>query len=182
VRLTWYTAMSMDGRIATADQRLDFLGTIGAGAERDFAAFLAGIDAVLIGATTFRWLLDGGHGWPHDDLPTWLVSHDETLVERVGRTRAPVVRRAGDLGGVLDEIERAGHEHVWLSGGGDVAGQALADGRLDDVVVTIAPTVVGSGPPLFGVSAAPANRFALVEARGIGGDAVRVHWRRVTTP
>jgi riboflavin biosynthesis pyrimidine reductase len=177
VKVVWYTAMSMDGRIATSDGSLAFLELIGPGVERDFDEFVETIDAVVIGAATLRWLLDGGHGWPHDDLPTWLVTHDESLVERVGETRAPFMRREGDVAGVFGEVEAAGHERVWLAGGGHLAGQALAARRIDEVVATVAPTVVGAGPALFEAHGLRRNRFELVEARDLGGDAARLTWR-----
>jgi dihydrofolate reductase len=44
---------------------------------------------------------------------------------------------AGDVAPLFEWIERAGHERVWLAGGGDLAGQALAVGRVDEVIVTI---------------------------------------------
>jgi len=92
MRVIWYTAMSMDGRIADAEDSLGFLGLIGEREQdwrEEFHEFIAGIDAVLLGAGTLRWLLANGHGWPHGDLPTWLVSHDQDLVVQVGDTEQP---------------------------------------------------------------------------------------------
>ena len=59
MHVVWYTAMSMDGRIANPHQSLDFLSTIEGGdnAASDFQQFLSDIEAVLIGASTLRWLL-----------------------------------------------------------------------------------------------------------------------------
>jgi len=179
VHVVWYTAMSMDGRIATADHDLGFLDTVdtaGLG-EREFPEFIASLDAVLVGASTLRWLVGGGHGWPHDDLPTWLISHDESLAESVRPTRAPLRRIEGDVGVALDEIEAAGHNRVWLAGGGAVAVQVLALARLDEVIVTIAPTVVGRGPALFDGALPGHPVFDLVEARP-AGNAVRARWLR----
>jgi riboflavin biosynthesis pyrimidine reductase len=178
MRVVWYTAMSMDGRIADATGSLDFLTTI---EPRDdalapFPAFLRTIDAVVVGATTLRWLLDGGHGWPHGDLATWLVSHDATLLERVGPTAAPLRRFEGDLATLFAEIEAGGHERVWLCGGGIVAGQALAAGRIDEVIVTVAPAVLGQGPSLFDAPSLPPCRFALADVAPVAGNAVRLHW------
>jgi riboflavin biosynthesis pyrimidine reductase len=181
MEVVWYTAMSMDGRIADADDDLSFLDLIGEREEPtgdEFAAFLGGIDAVVVGAGTMRWLLRAGHGWPHDDLPTWLVSHDRGLLEQVGKTRSPLRLATGDLGQMFDEIEVAGHHRVWLSGGGDIAGQALAADRIDEVVATVAPTVVGAGPALFDGQALPRRRFRLVECTSAGGDAARLRWVR----
>jgi len=180
VHVVWYTAMSMDGRIADTKPSLDFLETIGPSDDTrgDFQAFLATIDAVVVGATTLRWLLRRGHGWPHDDLPTWLISHDPGLVSDVGSTRAPFRRMEGSVGAVFQEIAAGGHERVWLCGGGAVAGQALESDRIDEVVVTVAPTALGAGPALFDADNIRDRRFRLVECRSLGGDAARLRWLR----
>jgi len=178
MEIVWYTAMSMDGRIASADDSLAFLDTAPGSAD-DFDAFIAGVDAVLVGAATLRWLLAEGAGWPHDDLPTWLVSHVEALAESVRPTRAPLVRVSGDLAPVLAGMEANGCRRVWLAGGGSVAGQVLALDRLDEVVATVAPTALGSGPALFDAAALPQRTFDLVECRSIG-PAARLRWVRRT--
>jgi riboflavin biosynthesis pyrimidine reductase len=181
MEVVWYTAMSMDGRIADADDDLSFLESIG---ERDaagggeFGTFLESVDAVVVGAGTMRWLLRGGHGWPHDDLPTWLVSHDGRLLEQIGKTRSPLRLADGDLGQMFADIEEAGHRRVWLAGGGDIAGQALAADRIDEVLATVAPTVLGAGPALFDGQALPRRRFRLAECTSAGGDAALLRWVR----
>jgi riboflavin biosynthesis pyrimidine reductase len=124
-----------------------------------------------------RWLLDGGHGWPHDDLPTWLLSHDAGLAQRIGATRTPLLRCEGAIADVFDSIADAGHARVWLCGGGDIAGQALAADRIDTVIVTVAPTVLGSGPALFDGVDLPARAFQLTEYARLG-TAVQLTWVR----
>ena len=185
MRIIWYTAMSMDGRIASAEDILGFLELIGPsegpseGDQRDeWGEFIGTIDAVILGASTLRWLIAGGHGWAHDDLPTWLVSHDESLVDQVGETRAPLQRVEGSLDEMLTGIDAAGHERVWLCGGGDIAGQLLRLDRVDEVIATVAPTVLGAGPALFDGPDLPLRRFRLEECRAGGGDAARLRWVR----
>lgn len=180
MQIIWYTAMSMDGRIASVDDSLAFLELIGPGADAsgEFNSFLETMDAVILGASTLRWLMAGGHGWPHDDLPTWLITHDESLVERVGETRAPLVRAIGALDELVSSIREAGHKRVWMCGGGSIAGQLLKIDAIDEVIATIAPTVLGNGPALFDADDLPLHRFKLAELREWGGDAVRVRWVR----
>lgn len=171
----------MDGRIADEHDSLDFLATMGPSdgdGGDDFAAFLRTVDAVIVGAGTLRWLLRGGHGWPHADLPTWLISHDGTLVAAAAEGPAPFRRSEGSLDAVFTEIAAAGHDRVWLAGGGSIAGQALALDRIDEVLATVAPTALGAGPALFDVAALPRRRFALAECRALGGDAARLRWIR----
>jgi riboflavin biosynthesis pyrimidine reductase len=180
VDIVWRTAMSIDGRLASADESLSFLESIERREEAlaDFPSFLASIDAVILGAGTLRWLIRGGHGWPHDDLPTWLVSRDGELRAKVGVTRAPFVRFEGDVRELVAAIARSGARRVWLSGGGRIAGQLLAIDAVDEIAVTIAPVVLGAGPLLFGEGAMPEKRFALVGCERFAGNAVRATWRR----
>jgi riboflavin biosynthesis pyrimidine reductase len=183
VHVIWYTAMSMDGRIADSGGSLDFLDSIAAPPEQpgggdEFSAFLASVDAILVGASTLRWLLREGHGWPHGDRPTWLLSHDPALVKSVGPTEAEMHRVEGAVEAVFASIERAGHQRVWLCGGGAVAAQALAADRVDEVIVTIAPTALGAGPALFDGDDLQRRRFRLDECRDLGNRAARLRWSR----
>jgi dihydrofolate reductase len=43
----------------------------------------------------------------------------------------------------------AGGRNVWVVGGGDLAGQFLDIGALDEVAVSLAPVTLGSGAPLL---------------------------------
>lgn len=192
MHVIWFTAMSMDGRIATADDSLDFLDLIGPSEattdappdannnpdSADFEAMVRSVDAIIVGASTLRWLLRGGHGWPHGDLPTWLITHDAGLVAAVGATTQPLRVVSGSLETAFEEIAAAGHQRVWLAGGGSVAGQALALDRVDEVIVTVAPTAVGAGPALFDGADLPVRRFRLVECRPVAGDAAVLRWVR----
>lgn|GEM_PF-1416658 len=180
LRIIWYTAMSMDGRIADACDSLGFLDAIGAwqGSESEFATFLTGIDAIIIGAATLRWLLRAGHGWPHGDIPTWLVSHDAMLATQVGQTAASFTRMEGDLNVAIDAIKTAGHECVWLCGGGNVAGQLLALDCIDEVIVTVAPVALGQGPALFDAPALTERRFGLIACHALNDRTARLHWVR----
>ena len=186
MHVVWYTAMSIDGRIAGAGDDMSFLEAVdGSGEERDFDDFIAGIDAIVIGSGTLRWLHGQGHDLPHRGLPIWLLSHDEELAARAAAADpagTPVTRVEGDIAPALDGIAAAGHERVWIGGGGNVAGQALAAGRLDEVILTVAPAVLGAGPAVFDHPALGRNRFELAECREYGSGSVRLRWRWTPLP
>jgi riboflavin biosynthesis pyrimidine reductase len=182
LRVTWYTAMSMDGRIAGAGDDMAFLSRIdGEGEEGEWERFAATIDAVLLGSGTLRWLHGEGHLLPLHGKAIWLVSHDEQLAARAAAAdpaSTPVTRVEGDIATILDQIAAAGHEHVWIGGGGAIAGQALAADRVDEVILTIAPTVLGAGPAIFDHADLPQRAFTLAECRPYGKTAVRLRWIR----
>ena len=188
MRVTWYTAMSMDGRIAGAGDDMAFLETVdGEGEEGDWEQFSASVDAVVLGSGTLRWLHGEGHVLPLHGKPIWLVSHDEELAAKASAAdpaSTPVTRVEGDIAAILDGIAAAGHAHVWIAGGGTIAGQALAADRIDEVILTVAPTALGAGPALFDQADLPQRLFTLAECRPYGKRAVRLRWvrERAATP
>ena len=76
-------------------------------------------------------------------------------------------------------IESRGLKRTWLVGGGDLAGQLLADDLLDELILTIAPALVGTGPALAD-GAFPLRRFTLTRMERFGDDGVRLHYDRTT--
>jgi riboflavin biosynthesis pyrimidine reductase len=177
MRVTYYTAASIDGRVAGPGDDMSFLEA--SSGATGWTAFIASVDAVVVGASTVRWLLDQGHGWPHGDLPTWLVSRDPGLVERIGPTEQPLRRVEGELAPTFAAIRDAGHEHVWLVGGGTIAALALAADAIDTIVVTHIPAVLGAGPSLFAGNVGPGARgWELADLERNGTNA-QLTWRRV---
>src|SRR5687768_3712043 len=110
----WYTAMSMDGRLAGPDDDLSFLETISSdGEDGDFERVLDGVDAIVVGSGTMRWLHARGHDLPSIDMgAVWLVSHDQDLAARMAAAATestPVVHVSGDIADVFRQMEAAGY-------------------------------------------------------------------------
>ena len=56
----------------------------------------------------------------------------------------------GDVVPVHREMSEAARgRNLWVVGGGDLAGQFVDRGLLDEVLVMIAPVTLGAGPPLL---------------------------------
>jgi riboflavin biosynthesis pyrimidine reductase len=183
MHVIWYTAMSMDGRIAGPDDDLSFLSHI-KGDEEDagseFASFMSSIDGVIIGGSTMRWLLAHGESLPASGKPVWLVTRSSSLAAQVSALatdETPVHVVSGPLDPVVTAIADSGCSRLWVCGGGDVAGQLLAIDRIDEVVLTVAPVALGSGPALFDGGSLPDHEFTLQECRPYGNSA-RLVWVR----
>ncbi|WP_182525820.1 dihydrofolate reductase family protein [Nocardioides dongkuii] len=147
---TYYVATTLDGFIADEHDSLDWLlsqeqdedGALG------YDAFLRGIGAIAMGATTYCWVRDhlaeSGESWPYD-LPCWVFTHRdlEPVGERITFTSDPVPTVHAAM------VRAAGDQGVWVVGGGDLAGQHADAGLLDEVVVHVAPVTLGAGRPLL---------------------------------
>ena len=143
----FYTASSLDGFIATEEHSLAWLF------EQDFdpngpmayPAFIDGIGALVMGASTYEWLLRSGEPWGYMQ-PTWVFTHRELAVPEGADVRFV----SGDPAGPFQTIVASAEgKDVWVMGGGDLAGQFSDAGLLDEVWVQFAPVTLGSGKPLF---------------------------------
>jgi dihydrofolate reductase len=149
-KMVFNTATTLDGYLADENDSLEWLfvqdhddsGPFG------FEEFMKEVGAIVMGATTYEWLLEHlgrtGEPWPYT-LPTWVFTHRdlEPIADGIRFTSAPVKE-------VYDEmVAAAGGKTVWMVGGGGLAAEFAAEGLLDEVVVSIAPVTLGSGRPLF---------------------------------
>lgn len=150
-KLTYYTATTLDGFIADAEDSLDWLfvqdhdqrGLL------NYDDFYADIGAVVMGSTTYTWITDRnrrtGEQWAYA-IPAWVMTSRQlpTLDE------ADLHFASGPVQPVYDAmVAGAGGKDLWVVGGGDLAGQFADAGLLDEVITYTAPVTLGSGRPLL---------------------------------
>lgn len=144
---TYYTATSLDGFIADEQHSLAWLFR----QEQDRAGplnydeFFARIGAVVMGSTTYEWVVRHENGvWPYQ-LPAWVMTSRD-LPEVEGDVRFA----RGDVRSVHEAMTAAaGGRDLWVVGGGDLAGQFADEGLLDEIIVYLAPVTLGRGAPLL---------------------------------
>ena len=145
-----YVATSLDGFIATSDGGIDWLMEIPNPNKSDFgfAEFISGIDAIVMGRSTFETVLDFGD-WPYS-RPVFVLS--ETLEEVPEHLcgKADVIK--GSLGSVLAHLRELGYLNLYVDGG-RVIQSFLAEDLVDEMIITRIPILLGEGIPLFGRSA-----------------------------
>ncbi|WP_080804868.1 dihydrofolate reductase family protein [Halomicronema hongdechloris] len=166
----YYTATSLDGFIADQDQSLDWLSQLGEPKPNTFEAFLAGVGAIAMGATTYQWLYDhhiapktgDSRPWPYS-VPTWVFSSRRLPAI----TGADIRFVSGDVQPIHKEMTiAAGDNTLWIVGGGDLASQFYDCGLLDEIVVTIAAVTLGRGAPLFPRRIQPPLQLLSVQPMG----------------
>ena len=172
-RVVYYAAMSLDGRIAGRDHDLSFLQMLERGPEDDYTSFYHSLDSLVMGAGTWDFIVRHG-SWPYAAKPTWVVTHREELEPVEG---AVVEAYAGDLAELVRRIGDRGYERTWLIGGGDLAGQLLEADLLEELIVTVAPTLVGRGPALAD-GEFPLRTFTLVGQEPFGDNGFRLRYER----
>ncbi|HWJ83611.1 MAG TPA: dihydrofolate reductase family protein [Nocardioides sp.] len=149
-RLTYYTATTLDGFIADPDDSLDWLmrqpqdeqGPL------NYEEFIAGIGAIVMGSTTYEWVMrhEGGR-WPYA-MPAWVMTSRELAAPDTDG--ADVRFASGEVQPVHEAMVAAANGNdLWVVGGGDLVGQFADAGLLDEVITYVAPVTLGSGRPLL---------------------------------
>jgi dihydrofolate reductase len=152
-RVTLHMAASLDGFIARADGRVDWMETadeFAAGetlASGSVEAFLKTIDCYVMGSRTYETALRfeaQGFGWSYGDKPTFVLTSRE-----LPRTRETVEFHSGDLTSFVNGRLRPSFRSIWVVGGGMVVGECLRRGLADEIRYSILPVAIGDGIPFF---------------------------------
>lgn len=153
MKTQYYTATSIDGYIADENNSLDWLFQFGEieSMKDHYPRFIKEIGAIAMGSTTYEWviehenLLEHPEKWPYENS-TWVFSH-RNLPAVDG---ADIRFVQGDVGPVHAEMVNAVNgNNIWLVGGGDLVGQFHDQGLLDEVILSVAPVMLGTGAPLM---------------------------------
>jgi dihydrofolate reductase len=124
------------------------------------------------GSTTYEWvleherLMDEPAKWHQyfGDKPTFVFTTRDLPIP----AGADVRLVSGSVDAVLPAIrDAAGGGDIWVVGGGDLAGQFLDAGALDEIALSVAPVALTGGAPLL-PRRVESDRLRLVSASAIG--------------
>lgn len=97
------------------------------------------------------WTKDMAYGaQPADTTPFFVVTHSTPQDVRLERELGMRFTFVHDLKSAIDQARTAAAGgHVVIMGGGDVIGQAIEQGLVDELHLHLAPMLLGGGTPLF---------------------------------
>ena len=114
--------------------------------------------AVVMGRRLFD-VVDGPGGWNEEmgygadqtgTPPFFVVTHSQPDDVRLARELGMRFTFVDGLAAAIDQARAAAtHGAVVIMGGGDVIGQALEQGLVDELRIHLAPMLLGGGTPLF---------------------------------
>jgi len=152
-----YIATSLDGYIAGPDNDLSFLEAAGiedpevqgdASEYLDYEAFMSDVGVLLMGRTTFDVVAGFDIPWPYP-VPVHVATHRELDMSSLSEG-AEVSAVSGDIATLLEDAQRAANDKDVYLDGGVLVQQALVEGLVDELIVTMVPALLGGGHRLFG--------------------------------
>lgn len=172
MKTVYYTASSLDGFIVDPDGSLDWLLTRNIDQQGPFGydGFIKTVGALVMGSTTYEWIVTNQPGdWMYEQ-PTWVLTHRPEIVV----AGHPVRVFSGDVTELHAQlVTAAAGKDVWVVGGGEVAAQFVTAGLIDEMVVSYAPCTLGAGAPVLPIR----SEWVPVES-GINGEFVCARWTR----
>lgn len=173
--IVYNTATTLNGFIADEHNSLQWLFNVpgSTDAEADMATFLDTIGSVIMGSTTYEWLLeemkllDNPTMWTdsYGDRPVWVFSSRLLPVP----DGLPITVINANILDALPQItsHNPNGTDIWVMGGGDLAGQFFDAGALDRIILTIAPVFLPAGKPTL-PRRIESDRLRTVSVREVG--------------
>ncbi|MCB9597569.1 MAG: dihydrofolate reductase [Sandaracinaceae bacterium] len=146
---TVYCAVSVDGFIAREDGSVDWLEAAGDASEEDYGyrAFVDSVDFLVMGRGTFETVRGFG-AWPYT-VPVVVLSQTLSPADLAEAHATDARLSTRSPRSLLDELGAEGARRVYVDGGRLVQ-SFLAEGLIDELILTTIPILLGSGIHLFG--------------------------------
>ncbi|WP_099205575.1 dihydrofolate reductase family protein [Scatolibacter rhodanostii] len=143
-KIVLYIAASLDGYIATKDENLDWLFAVEGEGDNGYSSFYQTIDTILIGRTTYDWIIKQENGnFPYQGKECYVFSstpkEDTEHVRFICKDIIPLIK----------DLKARNGKKIWLVGGGKLVDTFLKEKLVDEIILNIAPKLLGDGIPLF---------------------------------
>lgn len=171
-----FIATSLDGYIADKNGRIDWLQFIPNPDNDDmgYVEFYNGIDALVMGRTTFETVLGFDVDWPYDK-PVFVLSNTINAIPESHKGKAFLVN--GPLQEILRHINEKGFNNLYIDGGATIR-SFLKEDLIDEMILTIMPILLGGGSALF--SDLPQElKFELMETKIYLGQITQNQYKRI---
>ena len=164
--------MSLDGYIAKPNDDLSFLSIVEKdGEDYGYKNFIKTIDTVIIGRRTYDWVMNQVQTFPHSDLDTYVLTR--TPRPSIGKTNF----YTGNIKNLVLSLKNQNGKNIFVDGGAEVVNQMLADGLIDDFIISIIPIMIGEGIRLF-KDGLPEQVLELIDVKKFETGLVQLHYSR----
>ena len=152
-----FIGVSGDGFIADRDGGVDWLEEAGASGvdmagedDMGFQQFLAGVDCLIMGRKCMEKISSfnlSDEQWPYGDRKIVVLSRTHQVVPENLEGKMTLWNRG--IPELLEQLETQGYSSAYIDGGMTIR-SFLELGLIDEMTLSYAPLLIGSGVPLFG--------------------------------
>jgi len=144
--LVLYIAQSLDGYIARKNGSLDWLHDFDdESTTQRYEAFIESVSVIIMGYSTYEKLIEelNTDQWPYYDKQVYVFTHRK-LDNPFG-----VIFIQDNIKEFVLNLKNTTNKTIWLVGGSNIIKQFMQYGLIDRYIITLIPTILGEGIPLF---------------------------------
>lgn len=171
-RIISYIAISLNGKIARADGRVDWLDAVPNPDNTDFGYydFYDSIDVTIQGNSTYQQIIGWDLEFPYKEKRNYVITRNTSLEDTEYITFISKDH--------IEEIKKLKEEEgkdIWLIGGGKVNALLMDHGLVDEIRIHIMPIVIPDGLDLF-IGLDNDHRLELKESKVYNNGVMEIHY------
>ena len=146
-KIKLYIAASIDGFIGRLNGDLDWLDNIDNPTQTDhgYNAFLSGVSTTIMGSKTYEKIVGFDIVFPYAHLTNYVATRRSDLKTETPNTYLLHSLHREDI----ERIKQEAVKDIWLIGGGEIVTTFLNMNLIDEMIICVAPVILGEGIPLF---------------------------------
>lgn len=167
-----FIAMSIDGFIAAQNDNLDFLSIVEQeGEDYGYNEFHNSVDTVIMGRKTYDKILSFNVPFPHSNKQCYILTNNKVLQSK------SVVYYSSNIETLITQLKGQPGKNIFVDGGAQIVQLLLQKQLIDELIISIIPTILGNGVMLFG-SNTPQQLFTLVQTKSYTKGLVQLHYKK----
>ena len=170
-----FIATTIDGFIAREGGSLDWLEEMPnpEGLDYGYGDFIADIDVVVMGRTTYEEILGFGVDWPYTNCDSFVVTSDKNYKVKTDKTE---VLNCIDIT-IIDKIKSNSKKNIWIIGGGKLISEFINLSLVDEMTLSLIPIILGKGIKLFTNNPSESN-FQLLDVKSFNTGIVNLRYKK----
>ncbi len=143
-KLVLFIATSLDGYIATKNESLDWLFKVEGEGDNGYSEFYETVDTILMGRRTYDWIMNQETAdFPYSNKECYVFSRS------VNEDNKDVKFVNENIVDFTNQLKNKDGKNIWIVGGGELLHSFVKEKLVDELILTIAPTLIGTGISLF---------------------------------
>jgi len=169
-KLFVYIACSLDGFIAAPGDDLSFLSQVEReGQDYGSGNFFQTVGTVMVGWKTFDWVKQHAPDFWHKDRQCFVITR--TARPQVGQIQF----YTGDIVTLVATLKQQAGKNIFCDGGAEIVNLLLQHKLVDEIIISIIPTLLGDGTRLFNHKNVT-QQLELVSSKSFESGLVQLHY------
>ena len=170
-----FIATTLDGYIARENGAIDWLEEFPhpEGEDYGYHDFIAGIDTIVMGRSTYETVTGFDVPWPYPGLRCIVITSDADYSVSTPDTEVQVTLDKKTIQALREQSQKG----IWIVGGGQLIAGFLEYQAIDRMVISLLPLTIGRGIPLFPPHAGQ-NPFTLIQSESFSNGIVNLTYQR----